>query len=174
HVHSRKFCCCIPVRLGLFVISILLLVGSGIWAVAGWIAVSKHNDFAFSTNQERALIVSTALYTALAVMSFFGLVGAITKARFLVRAYSATLWIHFLLSLAAGAWFIYELFHDVDMQSTINDCVGNSTDPDEADICRKAFKIGRGVTIGLLAVSWLFELWGCLIVPDYVSQLEEE
>jgi hypothetical protein len=35
---TRHFCCCLPVRLGVFVLSLLSLVGGGIYAAAVWYA----------------------------------------------------------------------------------------------------------------------------------------
>jgi hypothetical protein len=35
---TRHFCCCLPVRLGVFVLSLLSLIGGGIYAGATWYA----------------------------------------------------------------------------------------------------------------------------------------
>ena len=39
YVRSRKFCCCLPVRFGVFCESILGIAVGGFFAVAGWIEI---------------------------------------------------------------------------------------------------------------------------------------
>ena len=36
YVRSRKFCCCLPVRFGVFVMSILGIIAGGVIGAIGW------------------------------------------------------------------------------------------------------------------------------------------
>ena len=45
YVRSRKFCCCLPVRFGLFCISILGIIGGGLVSVGGWLQIKQLREF---------------------------------------------------------------------------------------------------------------------------------
>jgi hypothetical protein len=96
-------------------------------------------------------------------------------------------------SIASGAFFLYTLFHqtgDNDIQS----CINGSTDDLKKEACKKGFEVIRGVIVGVFVLVWLIELCaysnfqllrqshayklnhidGCIIVSNYVEQLDEE
>ncbi|KAI0056130.1 hypothetical protein BV25DRAFT_1646828 [Artomyces pyxidatus] len=173
YVRSRKFCCCLPVRFGVFVMTLIGLLGGTIVAAAGWYHTGHKDNVNLTKNQEISLIISSVAYTALAIISLFGLIGVFAKNRGYVSLYSTLVWCHLGVNIATGVYFIYTLFHQVG-DNDVNNCVGSSTDKIKQDACKAAFDVGRGITIGLYVFFWLIELWGCIIVADYVSQLEEE
>jgi hypothetical protein len=45
YVRSRKFCCCLPVRFGVFVIAILGIIGGGLVSLAGWLQIKQLSAF---------------------------------------------------------------------------------------------------------------------------------
>lgn len=45
YVRSRKFCCCLPVRFGVFVIAILGIIGGGLVSVGGWLQIKRLREF---------------------------------------------------------------------------------------------------------------------------------
>jgi hypothetical protein len=87
-VRSHKFCCCIPVRFGVFILSTLCLVGGSIVAVVGWHAVTQKGTYSLvllhhvliilleqsnlSKRQEISLVITSISYTVLAIVSIFG------------------------------------------------------------------------------------------------------
>ncbi|KAI0260776.1 hypothetical protein BC834DRAFT_899314 [Gloeopeniophorella convolvens] len=173
YVRSRKFCCCIPVRFGVFIMSTLGLIGGSIIAAVGWHGATHKDQAHLTKNQEISLIIASLSYTILAMVSLFGLIGTIIKRRSYISLYNTLVWFHLGFNIATGAYFIYTLFHKVG-DSDVNNCINGSTDKFKEDVCKKAFEVGRGITIGLYVLFWLIELWGCIIVADYVSQLQEE
>ena len=42
YVRARKFCCCLPVRFGVFCMSLIGIVFGGIISIRGWIEVHKY------------------------------------------------------------------------------------------------------------------------------------
>ncbi|KAH9027286.1 hypothetical protein EDB84DRAFT_1500477 [Lactarius hengduanensis] len=173
YVPSRKFCCCIPVRLGVFIMSMLGLAGGSIIAGLGWYTATHGNQAHLTKNQEISVVITSLSYTILAIISLFGLIGTITKRQTFVSLYNTMVWYHLGFSIATGAYFIYTLFHKVGTDD-VNNCASGSTSQSKQDECKKAFDAGRGVIIGLYIFFWLIELWGCIIVSEYVGQLQEE
>lgn len=124
--------------------------------------------------------------------SFTSLIGTFNKARRLISLYSTVLFSHLGFSIATGAFFLYTLFHqtgDADIQS----CINGSTDTLKKEACEKSFDVLRGVIVGIFVLTWLIELCenlfslscrtkttniglidGCIIVGNYVDQLDEE
>jgi len=173
YVASRKFCCCLPVRFGVFVMTVLGIVGGAVIGGVGWYETQHLGSLHLTKNNEIALYISAVSYTILGIISFFGLAGVIIKKKGFVSMYSTLVWLHLGFSIGTGAYFIYTLFHKVGDEDVSN-CVGSSSSDFEKDVCKKAFEVGRGIIIGLYIFVWLIELWGCIIVADYVGQLGEE
>ncbi|KAB5590178.1 hypothetical protein CTheo_6371 [Ceratobasidium theobromae] len=186
---TRHFCCCLPVRLGVFVLSLLSLVGGGIYAAAVWYAYyksMKDDQLSLTTTQKIAFIVSGVVYTILAIAALMGLIGAIGRKRGLVATYSTFMWFHLAAQVAVGAFFIYSIFQNnsqlvdqcKDQINKINNATqaANSNSPtiDPSDACQLFTKWGRVGAIVSLVIILLIELYCCFIVSRYVSQLTDE
>ena len=44
YVRSRKFCCCLPVRFGVFCESLLGIGVGGLFGIAAWVEISKLSE----------------------------------------------------------------------------------------------------------------------------------
>ncbi|TFY65717.1 hypothetical protein EVG20_g5368 [Dentipellis fragilis] len=173
YVRSRKFCCCLPVRLGVFIMTILSL-GFGS-AVAGvlWYGVLHPEKSKLAGSDKTMAIVTAVVWTLLAVVSLFGLIGAIIKQKACITVYAWLLWIHVILSIATGSYYIYTLFHSAEDDS-IKKCEGDNASDLEHGACKAAFDVGRGILIAVYIIMWLIEMWVASIASDYVGQLNEE
>ncbi|KAJ7257782.1 hypothetical protein C8J57DRAFT_1516662 [Mycena rebaudengoi] len=176
HVHSRKFCCCLPVRLGVFIMTILAMLGGGVIAVVGWIQVKNLRKEIGVKSDEGAIYVNAIMFTILAVIGFFGLVGAIAKRVRLVSLFSTMLCFHLAFSLGTGIYAIYVSFKR-NSADAIRDCINdtdNSNVTEDSGGCESTIKIAKGLIVGIYVVTWLIQLYGCIISISYVKQLEEE
>ncbi|KAH9991997.1 hypothetical protein BJV74DRAFT_835667 [Russula compacta] len=174
YVRSHKFCCCIPVRLGVFVMSTVGLLGATIVAAVGWHSVVDREQLHLSKNQDVSLVLTSISYSILAIVSLFGLIGTIIKRRSFISSYGTVLYWHLGFNLVSGVILIFTLFHKVG-DNDVNTCVANdSDDSNRQEDCQNAFKVVRGLIIAVYIIFWLLELWGCVIVGKYVEQLQEE
>ncbi|KAJ6558554.1 hypothetical protein DFH09DRAFT_1163173 [Mycena vulgaris] len=168
HVQSRTFCCCIPVRFGVVVIGIIGLAGGGVIAVGGVIQANR------STGNKLAYIIQIIVYGLLAILSIFGIIGAILKKRGLIRAYFAILAVHVLFSIASGVFSLYRFFQDGP--DDVNKCIDSSNSTDDVVIkaCQTGMSVMKGVLVAVFIFVWLMEIWGCIIIKNYSKQLGEE
>ncbi|KAJ6553665.1 hypothetical protein B0H10DRAFT_1234375 [Mycena sp. CBHHK59/15] len=176
YVHSKKFCCCLPVRFGVFVMSLAALLGGALVAVAGWLQVMHSHDSdhpQLSKEDERALYIHAIMFTILALLGFFGLIGAISRKITLVSLFASMLAFHLGFSIATGIFTIVTLFRR-NSQEAITSCLNGATDQTTEDNCRNGLKVLKGLVIAIYVVTWLVELYGCIIVNNYVKQLKEE
>ncbi|KAJ6575603.1 hypothetical protein DFH09DRAFT_915416 [Mycena vulgaris] len=178
YVRSRKFCCCLPVRFGVFVMSILAVLGGGLVAAAGWIQVKNLRIHPLSKTDEVSLYIVASMFSILALVGAFGLIGTIGKKAGLVSLFGGMLNIHLGFSVISGAFAIYSLFKQ-DANPLINNdslasCIHGSTDKHLIDTCKTASNVAKGLIVAAYVLSWLIELYGCIIVHNYVKQLDEE
>ncbi|KAH7339069.1 hypothetical protein B0J17DRAFT_571701 [Rhizoctonia solani] len=182
---TRHFCCCLPVRLGVFVLSLLSLIGGGIYAAATWYAYYQ-DHVSLTKTQKIAFIVSGVVYSVLALAALMGLIGAIGRKRGLVATYSTFMWFHLAAQVAVGAFFIYALFQNNNelvtqckekvnqISNAANNATNTNVNINADDACQLFTKWGRIGAIIALVVILFIELYCCFIVSRYVSQLTDE
>jgi len=118
-------------------------------------------------------VITSLSYTVLATISLFGFLGVIQKRQSYVSLFSTMVSYHLGFSIATGAFFIYTLFHKVG-EEDVNNCINGSTSQSKQDECQSQFHSARTAIIVLYILFWLFEFWGCVIVSEYVGQLQLE
>ncbi|KAJ6504276.1 hypothetical protein DFH06DRAFT_1266144 [Mycena polygramma] len=171
YVRSRKFCCCLPVRFGVFVMSLAALLFGGLIAIGAWLELK--NDKSLAKNDHNAVIVYGVMFSLLALVGGFGFLGTLSKQTGLVSIFGTMLGFHLGFSIATGIFTIVTLFKRNTDEALAN-CINGSTDQTTIDSCHEGLKILKVVVVVAYCVSWLVELYGCLIVSSYVKQLREE
>lgn len=184
---TRFFCCCLPVRLGVFVLSFLQLLFAG--AIAGLV----WRDFivAGPVGTERiAHLVTGIVFGLMAVAALFGFIGAMVRVRGLVQTYAVMLYCLILASVGASVFFVYTLYHSGGEQF-IDTCRAQSDKIDLAQakaidgaqetldnaldtICDGLLTTFKIVYIVLMVIVVLIQLYCAHIVQSYASQLDEE
>jgi hypothetical protein len=90
YAKSHKFCLCIPVRFGVFIMASLGALGGSIIAIVGWLSVTHKGVWPFGSacpspensffpdqahltgNQDISLALASLSYTVFAIVSIFG------------------------------------------------------------------------------------------------------
>jgi hypothetical protein len=93
------------------------------------------------------------------------LIGTIIKRRSFISLYNMVVWSHLALNIAAGAYFIYTLFHQVG-EDDLNNCFFSYFyDGTSQDECEEAFQIYRVVIICVYIFFCLLELCASSSLP---------
>jgi len=173
YIRARKFCCCLPVRFGVFVMTVLGAIGGGLVCAVGWLQIAQMKQHPLSKLDEIALWIQTIMYTILAVVSLFGFFGACIKHRSFISLYFTMLAAHFVFSIVSGTYSLYTLFHN-EGQAAIESCINGSDDELTKEFCGEGHALMKGIVVSIFVVIWLLELYGCIIVNNYMEQLAEE
>jgi len=174
-VRSRKFCCCLPVRLGVFILSLLAMVGGSFVAAVGWVQISQLAKHPREKSDEIALWIQTSMFTLLGILAVFGFIGALVKNRGMISSFAIALAIHLGFSIAAGAFALYTLFKESTADG-IARCLNDAGDNSDvtAESCRTGLAIVKGLMVAVYIVTWLIQLYAYFIVERYADQLDDE
>lgn len=167
---TKHFCCCIPVRFGVFVISLIALLSSlffGFVFIATVVLQGHDNVVALTEQTKIIFIVNGAYYGIVALVSLLGLIGAIGRKRGLIGFYAMFLYGAFVVHVVLGAYSIYRVLHDFNADS--DDICSNTNKTD----CLNA-KTSKIVYIVAISASSLIYLYGAIIVNRYKSQLDND
>jgi hypothetical protein len=168
-VPSRTFLCCIPVRAGVVIISLIGLLGGSLMAA---LAIIQMKRSAGSTGNKVALIIQIVIYILLAILSVFGLAGAISRKLAFIRLYFWMVFLHLLLSIGLGIFAIQNNFKN--SPEYVSECASGSDDPSVLKSCQDGSNLFKGIMIAVFVFIWLLEIWACTIVHSYSKQLVEE
>jgi len=173
YVRSQKFCCCLPVRFGVFILSLIAMVGGSFVAAMGWIQVSQFGSHPVDKAEEIAMWIHSSMFSLLALLAVLGFLGCLIKSRGMVSSFAIALAVHLGFSVAAGIFTIYTVFKQ-NPQDLIEKCVNGSTDESVTDNCKTSVNIMKGVMIAIYVVTWLIQLYAYFVVERYVDQLDDE
>jgi len=175
YVRSRTFCCCLPVRFGVFLLSLLALAGGTFLAIFGWIKLSHLKEYPLGKPDEIALWIQSSLFSLLAVLALFGFFGAMIKNRGMVSGFAIGIAIHLGFSIAAGCFSIYTMFAR-DSQAALDSCLQKANDDSDATVqsCKSGLILIKALIVVVYVLTWLIQLYAYFVVERYVDQLDEE
>jgi len=168
----QYFCCCIPVRVAVFVTSLLALLFSGVVAGISFFLLTDSKDpnaalSHLSSDQKIAVGVVGGVYTLIALASLFGLIGSIIRKRGFVRLYSNMTFIIFFIQCAAVGYLIFSLFHHTNCE-VVTGTNGTTKSCEQLSV---GAKIG---VVCFLIVHLLVQAYIISVIRRYVTQLEDE
>jgi hypothetical protein len=170
-VPSRKFCCCLPVRFGVFIIAVLGIIGGGAFGAIGWFEIVKYKG-QLSKLTQISLYIHSILYTVLCIVSVFGLIGVIRRRRSLISVFFSVLVAITTFSIFSGAFTLWSIFNRVGPVA-VQQCVDQQETADPSS-CQKGYNVVKGISVAVFIFIWLLEIWGCFITSNYAGQLDDE
>jgi hypothetical protein len=175
YVRSQTFCCCLPVRFGVFLLSFLAFAGGGLLAIVGWWQLSHLKEHPLGKLDEISLWIQASLFSLLAVLGIFGFIGAMIKNRGMVSAFAAGIAIHLGFSIAAGSFAIYRMFAR-NSQAALDKCIEKAKDDSDATVqmCKNGIVLFKALMVVIYVSIWLIQLYAYFVVDRYVDQLDEE
>jgi len=175
YVRSQTFCCCLPVRFGVFLLSLLALAAGAFLAVVGWIKISHLKEHPLGKTDEISLWIQSSLFSLLAVLALFGFFGTMIKNRGMVSGFAIAIAIHLGFSIAAGCFSIYTMFA-LHSQTALDSCLQKANDDSDATIqsCKSGLILIKAVMVVIYVLTWLIQLYAYFVVERYVDQLDEE
>ncbi|EPS94984.1 hypothetical protein FOMPIDRAFT_95790 [Fomitopsis schrenkii] len=172
-VRSRKFCCCLPVRFGVFCSALLGIAYSTAFCVLGWLEVHKYaiKQLILSKDEVVGLVLFALAYTFMLLFSVMGLIGAIGAVRPFVKGYGISLTTNTVFTIAIGIYWCYRLFHTDTSKCNQQ---AQSDDDSQSLACEKGYDVVRVIIVIIVVLVWLLQIAGCAIVFDYCGQLTDE
>ncbi|KAF5345282.1 hypothetical protein D9758_008439 [Tetrapyrgos nigripes] len=170
------FLCCLPIRLGAFLVSLATFLLSLLIAGVGWYAVyfdrTDDDHTRLSTRQFIFLIINCVVYTLLCLTSLFGLFGVISKRISWIANFKSYLQ-GFTFGLTVIAIINIVLFFvdrdgDCDFGS---DKLGTCVEVNLNGLSRTAVIV---IAIVFFVVPLLIMAYGCWILSDCVKYLYEK
>jgi len=145
YVRSHTFCCCIPVRLGVFITSILGIGLGGLLTVAGIIQLKNLGHAPLS--EKWPYIIQIVVYGLYAVVSITAFIGATCRKLQLIRSYAVVLAVHLIFSIASGGYSLFHYFKD--SPNVVAECINGSTDATKIQVCKQGEDVVKGVMVGV-------------------------
>jgi hypothetical protein len=179
----------LPVRFGVFILTVLSALTGTLIAAVGWVQIAKLQN-QLTNSAKVAIYINSAVYTLLGVLAVFGFIGACIKNRAMISTFLSILIAHLVFSIFSGAFTLHNVF-TVDGDAIIQGCQdGNgSVSSDISGVgqasllisrglshnsCVKAYDVVKGISVAMFIFVWLIEIWGCVITNDYITQLDDE
>ncbi|GJE92460.1 hypothetical protein PsYK624_086140 [Phanerochaete sordida] len=172
---SKHFCCCIPVRFGVFVFSLFHFLAEGVCAAIVWFwlhlalkgEVVDGNDWSQINNAGKiSLGVIAGVFSLLALIAFGGWIGSIARSRALVKIYSTTTWITVIVTAAASGYMLYLVYSG---KNFFKGCEVNGQQ------CEFHFKWWQKFIYTVsTVVALLINCYIASVIGKYVDQLDSE
>ncbi|KAJ7703122.1 hypothetical protein B0H17DRAFT_1041853 [Mycena rosella] len=168
---GTTFCCCLRVRLGVIIMTVLGMLFAGLLSILLWFEVASTPDM--SSSERTIFIIAGLVETLLFAVSVLGFVGAVVRKQLFVQIYAYFIYVHFLLNLGVAIYLLYTLVHvsSTDQVKACQLAIQNTTAQNQ---CTGLLKIGLGVYGAVASILLLTEMYGALIVARYVNQVQRE
>ncbi|PAV24158.1 hypothetical protein PNOK_0122600 [Pyrrhoderma noxium] len=171
-VRSQKFFCCLPVRLGVFLLSFVECAWSGIIAALMYYILFS-GRYSLPSNVHTAAIIIAVLSTLFSVISLLGFIGSLFRRKGLVKIFSTTLnWLFGITVIADIAGLVLLFITSKDKINSFCEDLANGNQ-DTLNNCED-LPSRRWYILGSVIINWIIQLYLCIIVAKYVVQLQEE
>lgn len=170
-LYSPYFCCCIPVRFGFVLLTCLSFLFSGVLSVLVWFELS--HSYSLSSKEKSSFWAVGIVETILLAVSIIGFIGAVARKQRFVRIYAYFIYIHLLLNVIVGIYFLLTI-RQSNRQQIVNECYAVLANNPSQSNCQSLMNISTYVFIAVVSFVLLLELYGALIATRYLSTLTKQ
>ncbi|KAI0262576.1 hypothetical protein BC834DRAFT_890808 [Gloeopeniophorella convolvens] len=169
---ARHFLCCLPLRLGALLISLVQVLFGGLIAAAAWYTLTSMRGH-LSSRVKWAVISAGIYYTILTLVAFFGFIGTILRKASLLGNYAYYLGWSLGVQIVLDAVYIWSYF-STPRDEAIQRCIDGSTDSNIQKLCHDQFNAGKWTVLGSVIIGLLVQAWAAYIVSSYATKLKQE
>ncbi|KAJ7479636.1 hypothetical protein FB451DRAFT_1448731 [Mycena latifolia] len=174
---GAKYLCCLPLRLGVLVISFLQFLVSAFTAVILGAALvldahDKDGSPRIPLGTKIITIITMVGHIFVALICLVGFIGGIRKKESYVGAFSILLRYSLIVHVTTAVANL--ILYVVDRNDFRDKCIGDSTDQKVIDACDKATKLPLWAVIVSMTIPILFQAYGVYIVSAYEKSLYKE
>ncbi|TDL24313.1 hypothetical protein BD410DRAFT_820447 [Rickenella mellea] len=167
----QKFCCCLPVRMGVIAMSALSVLLAGFFAVILWFEVATQNTT--SSGERTVFIIAAIIETALFIASILGFIGACARKQLFVVIYAFFLYFHFLLNFGVAAYLLYHVTRAANTD-IVKACQQGLRNDGSKNACKGLLNFTKELYWGLSSLVLAIEAYGAILITRYVNQLKDE
>ncbi|KII90504.1 hypothetical protein PLICRDRAFT_39065 [Plicaturopsis crispa FD-325 SS-3] len=166
----HHFLCCLPLRLGVILMSFFQsLLAAATGGLLWWLVIEHFGDI---DKAFRAAVIGYAVVlTILAIFAFLGFIGALRKRSGYVAAYGQ--YLGYLLGVEIVISIIYLIAFFLNHSAFLRICTRRSTNQDIIDSCNQSLNSSKWGMVVLTIVPLLIQGYNVLIVSQYANELAE-
>ncbi|KIJ36197.1 hypothetical protein M422DRAFT_34431 [Sphaerobolus stellatus SS14] len=175
---SRHFCFCIPVRVAVFISSLIAFLLTGAASgLAIYILIQSENQqnllSVLTKDQRIAFGIIGGVYGIISLCSLFGFVGSIMRSLKLVSIYVYMSFIIFFVEAVSSVYTIVNLYRNPKgfCQAQLGpDGLQQQNDEN----CTQFDTTQKAIIVAFIVIVLLFQLYIVAVIRRYVQQLSEE
>jgi len=170
-----RFFCCLPLRVGAWFFTLLFFAWGTVLTVIGWYGVARYNatNLALTRSQQIALIITTASWTLLPVITLIGFGAIVARSARVLSLYAILIWLQLAGSVGTGAYFLSTLYRRGGNGAFVNNCETRISFGEEQS-CREAFNVLRGVITAVYIFIWLVQIWGGVTFQQFATEIRRQ
>ncbi|KAI0058433.1 hypothetical protein BV25DRAFT_1236320 [Artomyces pyxidatus] len=169
---AHHFCCCLPLRLGAFLISLIQFIFSALISAAAWIEITQW-PHGIGSRIKGTFATVGIFYGILAIAALLGFIGTIRRSASLLGNYAFVLGWMIGVNLVIDIIYIWGYFTTPHAQ-LIQRCVGGATDQTIVDACNEDYDRNRWIVVASALVGLAVQTWAAYIVSSYAEKLLAE
>ncbi|KAG7095134.1 hypothetical protein E1B28_005915 [Marasmius oreades] len=169
----KTFCGFLPLRYGVFALSMMMMSGAIIVTITAWAQVMQLAAHPVPLSDETALFFHSIIFTLLAMFGVLGIVAALLKKRPVLILFLALLVLHLFVGICAGAFVLSVLFRG-NPPEAVKRCLNGAKDSLTNTVCANGIAIQKPVAVILYIASWLLETYTAMMIYSFVRQLAQE
>ncbi|KAG1742843.1 hypothetical protein EDB19DRAFT_599381 [Suillus lakei] len=170
-LYSPYFCCCIPVRFGFVLLTCLSFLFSGVLSVLVWFELS--HSYSLTSKEKSSFWAVGIVETIFLAVSVIGFIGAVARKQRFVRIYAYFVYIHLLLNVIVGIYFLVTI-RQSNREQLVDECYVVFVNNPSQSNCQNLADISTYVFIAVVSFVLLLELYGALIATRYLNTLTKQ